>query len=190
MNKNPRTLPQLLLVAGGLCLASIQTSTGEEGPAALRARADRMEEKVRALKAEGRAEEAEKLNLEVRELRQLAQREGAPAPGDARPSERRNPKEQMAGPRQKLEHLKIAIEHLHAAGLHPAAERLTRQAEEMAGRLRQGEAGPGREGPGPRARAQRGSPGDVERLRAELDELRRVVRDLQRRLEESRRDQH
>lgn len=74
--------------------------------------------------------------------------------------------------RERIEHLSIAIEHLRAAGLPDPAEQLARVREEM---MRK--AG-GRPGPGPEALAP-----EIRRLRAELDEVRQNLRQLNEKME-------
>ena len=95
--------------------------------------------------------------------------------------------------RERLQHLKQAIQHLHAAGLHPVAERLTRELEEnqrmlrermerganrARGPVRGGEFGP-REG---------GPASDRAGVQEQIDDLRRELARMRRRLDEGGRE--
>lgn len=78
---------------------------------------------------------------------------------------------------RRMRHFELAIENLHAAGLHELAERLAREREQVAERLRTG--------PERNAAVQE----ELERVRAELNELREGMQRLKARLEELHRDE-
>ena len=93
---------------------------------------------------------------------------GGPRPPGEGPPE-------MAEMERRLRHLKVAVENLHAAGMHDVADKLTREGERMRRELGE-DARAGLRGPMP--------PGpELERLHAEMQELRQIVQDLQERVE-------
>jgi hypothetical protein len=93
---------------------------------------------------------------------------------------RKAPLKELPSAERRLQHLQVAIDNLHAAGLHEPAERLAEQAGHL---KRQLQAGPPAEFRGPdRASA------DLERLQAEVWELRQAIGELRAKLEEMGRD--
>ena len=164
---------------------------------------DRSRKERQELEAAGKRDEAREVERRIdmleRRREELNRSRGPETPGPVRGEAGRS---EM---KRRLEHLKIAAEHLHAAGLHEAAERINQQAEVIRRRLEsRPEAGPGREGmPGgePRRSAgQRGGggpgmemresgprsaggPGEGGAVGPEREDLRLVVRRLERRLE-------
>jgi hypothetical protein len=97
-------------------------------------------------------------------------------------------REEGLSARERIQHVKTAIHHLHAAGLHDVAERLTRELEEKQRALREragrggnrgrgaergGEFGPREGGPGP----------DRSAVQEQIDDLRRELARLRRRLD-------
>lgn len=162
---------------------------------------DQSRKERQELEAAGKTEEAREVESRIarieRRREELGRNRGPETPGPARGE---------VGPpemQRRLEHLKIAAEHLHAAGLHDAAEQINRQAEAIRRRLEsRPEAGPGREGmPGgePRrsagqrrgpggemgegGRRSAGGPGEGGAVGPDREDLRVVVRRLERRLE-------
>ena len=81
------------------------------------------------------------------------------------------------GIERRMQHFELAIENLHAAGLHDIAERLARERERVVQQLR---VGPERN---PAVQE------EIERLRAELNELHRAMQGLKDRVEELHRDE-
>lgn len=142
---------------------------------------ERIERQIAELREQGRAEEAERLE---REMRERMGPEGRPEP---REMEDRHP---------RLEHLNAAIENLRLAGLPRIADRL----DQLANRFRQGLE---RQGPPERMRREerlrvRREPGqpdqameeihrNLDQLRAEMQELHQALRKMQARLEERER---
>jgi hypothetical protein len=162
-----------------------------------------LQEKLQDLVAAGRMDDAAKVKAEIAELnRPRLERGRISAPDRIQNEDRldrrapaRRPRPKVESPRvvqgedpgevelrpeQRLRHLRIAIEHLHAAGLHPAAERLERIADRM--RPQPGNAG----GAGPRPGA------EVERtlkdLQNQVQELRQGMRLMKERLEDVARE--
>jgi len=81
------------------------------------------------------------------------------------------------GIERRMHHFELALENLHAAGLHDLAERLGRERERVVQQLRvEPERNPAVQE-------------EIERLRAELNELRRAVQGLKGRVEELHRDE-
>ena len=105
----------------------------------------------------------ERLEQELARLGRQGEREGGPRPD-----------QQRAEAERRLRHVREAIGNLRAAGMQDAAERLTHEAERMDQQFRA--AAPERRDAPP-------SGGEIERLRAELQELRQAVRQLQARLD-------
>ena len=81
------------------------------------------------------------------------------------------------GIERRMHHFELALENLHAAGLHDLAERLGRERERVVQQLR---VGPERN---PAVQE------EIERLRAELNELHRAMQGLKGRVEELHRDE-
>ena len=146
----------------------------------LEARRAELRSKLEALRAEGRERDA----AEVKE--RLVQREREPErPGQARMERPRPGPPGTPGPvprdregiERRMHHFELAIENLHAAGLPDIAERLARERERVAQRLR---AGPERN-----AAVEE----ELGRLRAELNELHGAIQGLKARVEELHRDE-
>jgi len=136
-----------------------------------------------AARERGHPEEAEQLMAKARELsralRQIAPDMPLPEPG---PGPRPGSVPEPEALERRIHHLAIAIDNLHAAGLHEPAERLAGELEanrrELENLLRERRPGPGA---GPRS----GELAEVvERLRAEVSELREIAGKLSARVEE------
>jgi hypothetical protein len=148
-------------------------------------RARMMDEKIKDLRAAGDTAAAERVERErnaVRERIQAAREQGDfRGPG---PMMREGGRMDMpVEPEQRMQHLRVAIEHLRAAGMPDEAMRLERITRQM-------QMGPPDGFPG-----QPGQPGDgrgrlqappnqerMDRMEAELRDLRQTVRELQRQL--------
>jgi hypothetical protein len=157
----------------------------------LKAEIKELQAHIKKMRAEGNEDAAAKAKQRLQELEKQASEPREPAPVKRPPeAERRVGPERgqrpgpgpqdLPEPERRRHHLQVAIENLHAAGLHEPAERLARQADQMARRP----GGPGegmRPGLGPRGAG-------VQELRAEIQELRQALAELRRRVEELHRD--
>ena len=77
------------------------------------------------------SEKAEKIRLEMSQLRMKKPPQG---PHEKKPEEKhpqRPPMSEAGSAPEKLEHLKQAAQHLHAAGMHDVAKSVGRMAEDM-----------------------------------------------------------
>lgn len=159
--------------------AQAQRLTQRDRPLRPAARAQELKEQharvaseMKELRAAGKEAEANELERKLdgieRELE--AVRRGMPERQEVR--RREEPDRAPNGPdfQRRANHLQAAIENLRAAGLPDIAERLTQQREEL---LRRTGMEPG--GPAPMA--------EVRRLRAEMQELRQALMNLNRRVE-------
>jgi len=144
----------------------------------LLARLEEVKAAFRRAQEAGRADEAERLEREGRELMQmLGQRLGDRPhgqPGDE-------------DVQRRMQHLRTAIENLRAAGLHAQAEALAREGERLARGERPETPGPDRRpdaprdvpGPGPQLeRAVMELRGQVQELRGQLEEIRQHLREM------------
>jgi hypothetical protein len=106
--------------------------------------------------------------------RGIARLEEETARLNQRPGRERGPAQQaeQIPMEQRLQHIREAIAHLHAAGIHDLADNLAHEAERMQQQLRGQQGG-----------------AEVERLQAEIQELRQAVRQLNARLDEQHHDQ-
>lgn len=136
----------------------------------------------------------EQSRMELKELREAGKEEKAAevqrrvhaleeqlAPPGRRPEGDRGPgaqPERMIAER-RIQHMREAVAHLREAGMNDAAERVAQEAERMQQGLRGGAED--------RRRPEQAG-GDIERLRAELQELRQAVRQLNARLDGANRD--
>jgi len=77
---------------------------------------------------------------------------------------------------QRLQHIREAIGHLHAAGIHDLADNLAHEAEKMQQQMHN-------------QPHERQGGGEVERLQAEIQELRQAVRQLNARLDGQKHEQ-
>lgn len=142
----------------------------------------RMERKE--LRAGGKEAEAREIEGRIGKLERRrdelnrARLEGRPHPGpDGVPG--RGP--DLPDVRQRVEHLRIAADHLRAAGMPEAADRIQRQAEA----LERGDGPGGKQGPdGPRAF--RGTVAQVDELRGLLKEMNRRLERVEKELRERR----
>jgi hypothetical protein len=134
--------------------------------------------KLEELRSAGKEPEAREVQQRVRrlegELAQLARRPEGPREFPPPP--------ERTDVERRLQHLREAVGNLHAAGLHEAAERVAREAEFMR-QPRHG--GPPFEPP-PFAPPRVG----IERLRAEVQELRQAVSRLQEQVQALARERH
>lgn len=127
---------------------------------------------LEALRVEGRERDAAEVKERLAQLeRNRGRREGA-REGGLRPPPPVRPPGMRPEFERRLHHFDMALENLHAAGLHGIADRLAGERERIAERLR--------DGPGPKAAGQE----EIERLRAEVNELRRGLQGLKQRIEE------
>ena len=130
----------------------------------------------------GRQDEAAELKHRIARL-ENALRESGGADGERGGKRSQPERPDLAGARDRLQHLSEAIQHLHAAGLHEPAERLAEQAREM---KRQLAGAPDAPRPDGEKRP------DVERQLAELREgmmnLQRHLQEMQKRVEELSRE--
>lgn len=153
--------------------------------AELEERARLMEEKIKDLRAAGDTAKAEQVERERDALRERIQ--AARQPGELRdpgpPGREGARPEPMVDPEQRAQHLRVAIEHLRAAGMPEEAMRLERMARQM--QMGAPDGFPGQPGPFGEGRGRlQGPPNQerMERIEAELRELRQIVRELQRQL--------
>ncbi len=120
----------------------------------------------------GRADEAERLAREARELmRALEQRSGD------RPADRPEGEEAQ----RRLQHIRAAVENLRAAGLHEQANALTHQAEALARGERPAAAEGARDLPAAAPQMERAVAelrGQVQELRQQMEEIRRHLKEL------------
>ena len=134
-------------------------------------RRERMMDELRELRAGGKEAEATELKQEIVRLeRGIAQRERSPRPG-VRPRRERMERLLPEGnePERRRQHLREAVEQLHAAGLPDIAEKVAQAGQE---RLRE------------QMRPPPGVPPEaVERLHAQINELRVMVGQLQAQVE-------
>jgi DNA repair exonuclease SbcCD ATPase subunit len=138
-------------------------------------------EAVRELRESGKEVEADEVERRVQNLEaELARREG----NRGEVFEWRGPRPPGEGPQvppekaeleRRLRHLKVAVDNLHAAGMHEPADMIARESDRMRREFAADERG-GLRGPMPPG------PG-IERLQAELQELRQTVEDLRARVE-------
>jgi hypothetical protein len=143
----------------------------------LRERHERMLGELNELRAAGKETEAAELKEQVVRIeREIARHERASSPASRSPDEARPGRLPLEGPEieRRHQHLREAVEHLHAAGLPDIAQKVAEAGNE---RLRQSM----RAGPGMPAEA-------MERLHAQIDELREAVRNLQAQVEKLSRD--
>lgn len=143
------------------------------------------QEALKDLREGGKEAEADEVERRVRKLESKLERlERAPDGDRGAEPEWGGPRPPREGPEwppeqpeleRRLRHLKVAVDNLHAAGMHDVADKLAREGERMRREL--GEDGrAGLRGPMP--------PGpEMEQLRAELEELRGTVKQLQERVE-------
>lgn len=135
------------------------------------------------LREAGKLDRAAEAKKRIGELeRELQRTEGRP---EARtPAAERRPEREGPPPleelHRKLHHLRVAMDNLHAAGLHEIAERLGEQAREIERHIH--------DAPRPAAPHFEGRPPELEQLRAELQELREMMRRLQARMEPEHRE--
>jgi len=144
-------------------------------------RARLMDEEIKELRRLGEDREAERLERErnsIRERIQMAREQGdLPRPPMLREGGR------MDAPiesERRMQHLRVAIENLRAAGLPDEAARLERVARQMQMGPMDGQPGmPGEMRPGGQ-----GAPNQerMDRMEADIRELRQMVRELQRQL--------
>jgi hypothetical protein len=139
----------------------------------VRARVEQARQRIEQFRREGKHEEAEQLERNLREEMQRRIEEHRapfrrPSPGDLPPGG------EAAEPLRKARHLMAAAEHLRAAGLADKADQVQRMAEELKARI------PESARPGP-------PPGDaleeVRRLREEVEHLRRHIQEMRERQE-------
>ncbi len=110
---------------------------------------------------------AETMEREAREVAQELERIArAETPGRER--ERDQERE------RRMQHLNVAIDNLHAAGLHDLADKLAQEAEQMM--REQGPGGPPH--PDVPASVEHDLRGQVDQLRQEMNELRRMMQEL------------
>lgn len=154
-------------------------------PEELKQRLEQARAQLKAAREAGREEEVARLERQVARMEAVLERPDRPAPERMRPPReagpgRGFPPAPLERPElQQLRHLEAAIGNLHAAGLHEPAERLAQQAQEMRQKLGMGE----RPDLAPRPME-----GELERLSMEVQELRRMVRDLAERLDQFTRE--
>lgn len=149
----------------------------ERGPAQrerfreLRQERAELSAKLERLRAEGRNEDAAAVKERILQLEREMAEVAAQRPRP-RPAERPGPPPEHPEAAQRLRHLQAAIENLRAAGLPEAAERLARERENL---VRQWEG----VGSGPAQPLRE----EIQRLRAELEEVRQALRKLNARVE-------
>lgn len=154
-------------------------------PEELKQRLEQARAQLKEAREAGKEEEAARLERQVGRMEAVLERSDRPVPERLRPPREAGPGPGFPGAPmerpelQQLRHLEAAIGNLHAAGLHEPAERLAQQAREMREKLGVG----GRPDLVPRPME-----GDLERLRMEVQELRRMVRDLGERLDQLTRE--
>jgi beta-lactamase regulating signal transducer with metallopeptidase domain len=144
----------------------------------LLARLEEVKAAFRRAQEAGRADEAERLEREGRELMQMLEQR----PGDRPPGQPGGEEAQ-----RRMQHLRAAIENLHAAGLHAQAEALARDGVRLAGGERPAAADLDRRpaaprdvpAPGPQLeRAVMELRGQVQELRQQMEEIRRHLREI------------
>lgn len=154
-------------------------------PEELKQRLEQARAQLKAAREAGREEEVARLERQVARMEAVLERSDRPAPEWMRPPREGGPGRGFPGAPmdrpelQQLRHLEAAIGNLHAAGLHEPAECLAQQAQEMRQKLGLGE----RPDLAPRPME-----GELKRLRMEVQELRRMVRDLGERLDQLTRE--
>jgi len=195
-------------------LASLRRPEGERGPRPgagrepegprpippemrerLQRRLEQLKEKVAELERAGNREQAERLQQEIREIKQgLAGQPGMHAVGPP------GPREEIE---RRMQHVRVAVENLHAAGLHDQAERVAREAEQaiLRGARREGGEQPRGEpgmapkpdqrpphlpGPPQPFAGPEGVPPAIRELAAQVQDLRRQVQELREELQRSR----
>ncbi|MCL4201937.1 MAG: hypothetical protein KJ000_05540 [Pirellulaceae bacterium] len=144
----------------------------------LLARLEEVKAAFRRAQEAGRADEAERLEREGRELMQML---------GQRPGDRPHGQPGDEDVQRRMQHLRTAIENLRAAGLHAQAEALAREGERLARGERPETAGPDRRpdaprdvpAPGPHLeRAVMELRGQVQELRGQLEEIRQHLREM------------
>lgn len=121
---------------------------------------------LKELQEAGKTDEAQSVQRRIEHLEQeLAQMRHCRANGGRGPGPRPDPMAAEA----RLRHLREAVSHLRAAGMNEPAERLNQEAQRMEQQLRKG----------PEGRDGSASPEEIAKLRNEVQELRRMVRQLQ-----------
>jgi hypothetical protein len=138
----------------------------------LQARLEELKAAHRRAQEAGKADEAERLAREARELMQMLE----PRSGD-RPAGRPEGEEAQ----RRLQHLRAAIENLRAAGLNDQANALAHDAE----RLARGE-GPSAPERGRRPDGPRDLPAAAPQLERAVQELRGQVQEMRQQMEEMR----
>lgn len=134
----------------------------------------------------GKQDEAAPVKRRVQQLEAELARFDQPPAGERMPGRegregrvpfegQRPPPPEMAAMQQRLHHLLTAIDNLHAAGMPEPADRLTQEAERLQRQINASS-------PGFRVPGQSG--GEIERLRAEVQEPRQSLRELRARVEE------
>jgi len=134
-------------------------------------RRERMVNELRELSADGKETEAAELKQQIVRLeREIADRERPVRAGVRARGERvERPLREGNEPERRQQHLREAVEQLHAAGLPDIAEKVAQAGQE---RLRE------------QMRPQPGVPPEaVERLQAQISELREMVGQLQAQVE-------
>ena len=145
---------------------------GDERRAALQRKLEHARAELKeALEA---GQEARVADLE-RGIRQLEQELAPPGQPAGRERGAMQQPEQITL-EQRIRHIREAVEHLHAAGLDDPAQSLAHEADRMQQQM------------GNPPHAPQGGP-EVERLQAEIQELRQAVRKLNARLDGQNRDQ-
>lgn len=145
--------------------------------AELKAKMDKMVEKIHDLRAAGRMDEAMELKQRLQELdRRLAESNRGEFGERPVPPEGRD----LPSLHRRLHHVRVAIDNLHAAGMHDLADRLMEPAEKLEQQIRQAQhdTPPG---------AGRGE-GELDSLRAEVRELRQMMHQLKEQLDQPRRE--
>jgi beta-lactamase regulating signal transducer with metallopeptidase domain len=138
----------------------------------IQARVEELKAAHRRAQEAGRADEAERLAREARELMQTLEHRS----GD-RPAARPEGEEAQ----RRLQHLRVAIENLRAAGLNDQANALARDAERLARGERPASAESGRRPDGPRD-----VPAAAPHLERAVQELRGQVQEMRQQMEEMR----
>jgi hypothetical protein len=114
--------------------------------------------------------------VEVRKQVQRIEMELSRAAGRPEGEPNPQPPPQRAEAERRVRHLREAVRNLHAAGMNDAAEAIAQQAEHLEQRL---QSGPGMNPRGPMVPRP-----ELDRMRAEMEELRQTVRHLQERVED------
>jgi hypothetical protein len=149
------------------------------------ARLEKLRDRIAAAAKEGRHDEAEKLERQARDLKAMLEKPAA----DSGPRRDRDQPPASAArdidPARRARHLLTAAKNLHAAGMPDLAEKLQRQAEELAAHARPDkrprEAAPeARRDKGPRPEGLLAELAhEIKALRREVDELRGQIKRLQ-----------